>query len=100
MSTVVVSHKHNLTPEEAKSRLGAFEAEVAEKYGMRVEWSGLNAALKGTGVSGDVKVTDHDVTITVKLGLLVRAVVKPDKLEASLMKRMRAAFGDNTGSTA
>ena len=92
MSTVVVSEQHSLSPDDAKSRLAAFEAEIA-KYGMKVHWSGHNADLKGTGASGDVSVTDSNVTITVKLGMVAKmAGVKADKLEASLKKRLQAAL--------
>lgn len=93
MSTVVVSENHSLPPDEAKSRLASFEAEIA-KYGMTAHWNGLNADLKGTGASGDVKVTTASVTITVKLGMVAKlAGVKPDRLEASLKKRLQAALG-------
>ena len=92
MSTVVVKESHSLSPEEAKGRLAAFEEEISSKFGLKTKWAGLRADLKGTGVSGDVNVTDADVTITVKLGLMARAVVKPDKLKASIEKRLKAAL--------
>ena len=93
MSTVVVTENHSLSADEARSRLAAFEEEIA-KYGMKAHWSGNSADLKGTGASGDVKVTDSAVTITVKLGMVAKlAGVKPDKLEASLQKRLKAALG-------
>ncbi|MEM7676041.1 MAG: polyhydroxyalkanoic acid system family protein [Myxococcota bacterium] len=92
MSTVVVTEAHSLDPEEAKKRLASFEAEIA-KYGMKAHWSGLSADLKGTGASGDVKVTGSAVTITVKLGMVAKmAGVKPDKLEVSLQKRLKEAL--------
>lgn len=92
MSTVVVTESHALPPEEAKTRLASFEQEIA-KYGMKVHWAGLAADLTGTGASGDVKVTDSAVTITVKLGMVAKlAGVKADKLQASLQKRLKAAL--------
>ena len=92
MSTVVVKESHNLPADEAKARLSSFEEEIA-KYGMKAHWSGHNAELKGTGASGSVAVTTSDVTITVKLGMVAKlAGVKPDKLEASLQKRLKAAL--------
>ena len=92
MSTVVVTENHSLEPDEAKSRLAAFEEEIA-KYGMKAHWSGLKADLKGTGASGGVDVTSSAVIITVKLGMVAKlAGVKPDKLKASLEKRLKAAL--------
>ena len=93
MSTVVVTEAHSLAPEEAKSRLATFEEEIGSKYGLKVHWNGLKAALKGVGASGDVDVTSSAVTITVKLGMVARmAGVKAEMVEASVKKRLKAAL--------
>ena len=92
MSTIVVTEKHALSVDEVKQRLTAFEQDIG-KYGMKLAWSGSNAELKGTGASGDVKVTDGDVKVTVKLGMMAKmAGVKPDLLSKSIEKRLKSAL--------
>ena len=98
MSTIVVTESHSKSIEDARSSLGAFEGDIA-KYGMKLIWSGATAELKGTGASGDVKVTDSQVTVTVKLGMMAKmAGVKPDLLEKSIAKRLKAALSEESSS--
>lgn len=93
MSDVVVTEAHSLPLDDVKGRLGAFEQDIS-KYGMKLEWSGNEAKLKGVGASGGVKVTDKDVTVTVKLGMMAKAAgIKADKLSGSIQKRLKAALG-------
>lgn len=92
MADVKVTEAHSLPVDEVKSRLGAFEQDIS-KYGMKLEWSGAEAKLKGVGASGDVKVTGSDVTVTVKLGMMAKAAgINPEKLSASIAKRLKAAI--------
>lgn len=96
MSTVTVNERHELGIEGAKKALSQFEGDIA-KYGIKIVWAGAQAELKGTGASGDVKVTENSVTVVVKLGLVAKmAGVQPEKLQASIEKRLRSAL---TGPT-
>ncbi|MCK6549389.1 polyhydroxyalkanoic acid system family protein [Myxococcota bacterium] len=99
MSTVTVTEPHSLGVDAAKKALSTFESDIA-KYGMKLVWSGSNAELKGTGASGDVKVTATSVTVVVKLGMLAKAAgVKPDMLQGSIQKRLKSALsGGSTGT--
>lgn len=90
MSTITVKESHSLSIEQLKSKLKPFEDEIANRFGMKIKWSGDRADLKGTGASGEVKVTNSDVTITVKLGMLAKAAgVKADLVEQSISKRLK-----------
>jgi putative polyhydroxyalkanoate system protein len=92
MSTVNVKQTHGLGVEGAKKALSTFETDLA-KYGMKLVWRGDAAELKGTGASGDVKVTSADVTVSVKLGMMAKmAGVDADKLSRSIEKRLKAAL--------
>ncbi len=94
MSTIKVSQPHSLSKDDAKSRLDVFEQQLG-KYGVKLDWKGFQAAIKGTGVSGDAEVLDNLVSITIKLGFLAKAAgVDAGKLEGSLRKRLTAAFAD------
>lgn len=92
MSDVIVEQKHSLSIEEAKQRIAGFE-EMMSKYGVKADWKGASASLKGTGVSGGIDVTTTAVKVTVKLGLMAKAVgVDGTKLKGSIEKRLKAAF--------
>ncbi len=92
MSDVVVTQAHNLGVAGAREKVGAFE-EMMKKYGVKAEWNGSRAELKGTGVSGDIVVTDTQVKITIKLGMMARAIgVDGDRLKASIEKRLGPAL--------
>jgi putative polyhydroxyalkanoate system protein len=95
MSEVRISQPHNVSADEARRRVQSFE-EMLRKYGVSAAWSGNQATLKGTGVSGSIAVQPRSVDIVVKLGMMARAIgVDPVRLEASIKKRLGAAFDDN-----
>ena len=78
--------------DDAKRALDSFALDIA-KFGMKLEWSGLKAVLKGTGASGDVCVEADKVVVTVKLGMLAKAAgVKADRLEGSIGRRLASAL--------
>lgn len=92
MADVRVTEPHDTTPADARSRISDFE-DMMSKYGVKAKWKGNSAKLKGTGVSGSIDVTDDDVTVVVKLGMLAKAAgIDPQKLENSIRKRLKAAF--------
>lgn len=93
MSTILVRQAHKLSVEDAKKALGGFESDLAQK-GVKLVWSGANAEIKGTGVSGGVKVSTSEVSVEVKLGMLAKAAgVKADLLQKSIEKRLSQALG-------
>lgn len=91
MSVIKVSEPHNTTAADAVGKISAFE-EMMKKYGVKSNWSGTSAKLKGTGVSGAINVDDTHCNVEVKLGMLARRMVDPVRLEASIRKRLKAAF--------
>lgn len=92
MSDVRVSQPHTVSVEDARARIQGFE-EMMQKYGVTATWTGNQAALKGTGVSGSIVIQPRSVDVLVKLGMMARAFgVDPVKLEASIKKRLQAAF--------
>jgi len=72
MSELKIDRAHRLGVSEAKQRFAGVEAKLKEAYGVTLVWQGARATVKGTGVSGDVLVTDGAISINLKLGLLVR----------------------------
>ena len=94
MATLNISEPHQLSPENAREKIKSFE-EMLAKYRVKVKWKGDQADLKGTGVSGTIDVSSSDVKVVLKLGMLAKAAgIDPTRLEASIRKRLVAAFGD------
>jgi putative polyhydroxyalkanoate system protein len=94
MSTIDIRHRHTFSAADSRPRIAQFE-ETLQKYGARLDWRGNVAEIKGTGVSGDVRLEDKQVSITVKLGMLAKAVgIDAARLEASIRKRIEAAFAE------
>ena len=92
MSDIVVRQDHALSPEEAKSRISGLE-EMMGKYGVQAEWAGNHAELKGMAISGSIEVSDAEVVVSIKLGMMAKAVgVDPDRLKASIEKRLGPAL--------
>ena len=92
MSDVRVTEPHHTTPEDARQKVNGFE-EMMRKYGVRADWTGSKAELKGTGVSGSINIDATHCHVHVKLGMMARAMgVDPVKLEGSIRKRLKAAF--------
>lgn len=92
MADVTVNQSHNVSPAEARQRLGAFE-DMMGKYGVSAKWKGDSAKLKGLGVSGGIDVTSSEVKVVVKLGMMAKAAgVDAGRLTNSIAKRLKAAF--------
>ena len=95
MSTIRVVQPHQQDRQQAKQSFGSFE-EMMGKYGVKLKWKGDKASIKGLGVSGDVDVSDQAITVTLKLGMMAKAAgVDATRLEASIRKRLTAAFASN-----
>lgn len=94
MADIQVTEPHNGTPAEAIEKLGAFE-EMLSKYGVKPKWSGQQAKIKAIGVSGQINVTKTDVAVELNLGRMAKmAGIDPARLENSIRKRLKAAFGN------
>lgn len=92
MADVKVVKAHSLSPAEAQQRMQSFE-DTMSKYGVKAKWKGNHADLKGVGVSGSIDVSDKDVTVVVKLGMLAKAAgIDADRLGKSIEKRLDSAF--------
>ena len=92
MATISITETHTLDKETAKSRVSVFE-EMLGKFGVKLGWTGDKATFKGIGVSGSIVVSDDNVTIEIKLGMMAKAAgVDGDRLKSSISRRLREAF--------
>ena len=92
MADVRITQSHTVNLDDAKQKLGGFE-DMMKKYGVSAKWSGSHANLKGTGVKGAIDITDSDVRVELKLGMLAKAAgIDPDRLSKSIGRRLKEAF--------
>ncbi len=92
MSKVVVQQNHSLNPDEAISKIAGFQ-EMMGKYGVKAKWKGHHADLRGLGVSGTIDVTNTEVVVTLKLGMMAKAAgVDANRLKNSIEKRLGPAL--------
>ena len=94
MAEIKVVEPHGTNVDDAIGRIAPFE-DMMKKYGVKIDWSGAKANIKGMGVSGDIAVDDTPASVRIKLGMMARAAgVDPKRLEASIKKRLAAAFSE------
>jgi len=92
MSTININEPHTLGTAGAREAIASFE-EMMKKYGISADWSGNSAKLKGAAAKGSIDVSDSAVDVVIKLGMAAKMFgVNPERLEASIRKRLRAAF--------
>ncbi len=95
MAMISVHHAHNLSREEARARVDAFEHKMSQ-YGIKLDWNAdsSRAEIKNLFVKGHAELGDGCVLIELKLGLLARSQVDPEQLETAIRRRLDAAFSD------
>ena len=93
MSTVEVEESHALSIPDAKKAVDVFAADQISKFGLKLDWKGDRADIKGAAASGEVVVTASKVKITVKLGMMAKmAGIDAGRLEGSIRKRLQTAL--------
>lgn len=91
MSTINVVETHQKSTDDIKSGLSQFE-EMFSKYGVKLSWNGSEANLTGP-VTGSISIRASELEVTIKLGMMAKMVgIDPQRLEASIRKRLRAAL--------
>ncbi len=100
MGTINIRQEHNLSVEEARGRLAAFEEQMG-KYGAKLVWKGSRAEVSGIGVSGSAVISEDTVELTIKLGMLARAAgIDEDRLRGSIERRLVIALAENDDGSA
>lgn len=72
MSEINIERNHELGRVEARRRLLEMEEKLKERYGVKLSWNGDLAEVKGTGVTGSIDISEANIAIKLKLGLMVR----------------------------
>ena len=90
MAAIEISRDHTLGADEATRRIQTIEPDLQSKYGVKLSWRSGGADLKGKGVSGQVKLTEDHLRLSLDLGLLLRPMA--GKIKAAIERKLDAAL--------
>lgn len=82
MPTVKMHKKLNMSNEEALQKVEEAAEQLAEKYGLSINWLDNHASIRGPSVTGSVKVEDSEMDLQLELGML--AAPFKGKIEAAV----------------
>ncbi|HVG04739.1 MAG TPA: polyhydroxyalkanoic acid system family protein [Burkholderiaceae bacterium] len=73
MSDIKLVRPHSLPLEKAKALTQKTADALAREYDLESEWQGNTLRFHRSGVDGQMQVTDSEIRLDVKLGLLLKA---------------------------
>lgn len=82
MPTVSMQKNLNMSNEAALLKVEEAAEQLAEKYGLMINWVGNQASIRGPSVDGSVVVADGVMDLRLELGLL--AAPFKGKIEAAV----------------
>ena len=72
-----IRRSHNLGLEEARNRADLIAADLQQQFSMRSKWHGDALHVQGNGVSGQLKVDEHNIELDVRLGFALKLMEGP-----------------------
>jgi len=72
MSDILVTHEHNMNHTDARKLAAELATELADRHHLSHHIQGDTIHFEGIGVHGQIDVHDSDISISAKLGWLVR----------------------------
>lgn len=74
MSQIHINREHPFNIEEARERVEVLRGKLKDKLGINSQWQGNELSFKGSGTTGKITVTESDIDVRIKLGLLMGAL--------------------------
>lgn len=71
MPTIDIQRDHALGIEQARAVVDGIAQRMVEKFGMHTAWDGDTLVFRYSGIQGTIQVTDHDLRMQARLGLLL-----------------------------
>ena len=72
MSTIALSQRHSKDPEQVREMLRQLAEKLDQRYDLKSRWvNDSQLELKRSGVSGQLTLTDSEVQVNIKLGMLM-----------------------------
>ena len=73
MADISLSRRHALGLEGARRAADGVAQRLSSEYGVRSAWDGDVLAVRGRGVTGELRVSERDVFVSARLGAFARA---------------------------
>ena len=91
MAHIDIQKDHDLGTDAAREKVTTIEPKLKEKFGVTLAWRGNEADVKGTGVSGLVRIEAQRLSLKLTLGLMLRPLTGKirDAISDSLDKALR-----------
>lgn len=74
MSQIHINREHPFSIAEARERVEGLRSKLKAKLGINSQWQGDELLFKGSGATGKITVTEQDIDVKIKLGLLMSAL--------------------------
>lgn len=74
MSDIYVRKPHQLDYDDAHELMDSVAAELADKLSISYQKDGDTLTFKRTGASGKIQLTDTEIVVEAKLGLMLKAL--------------------------
>lgn len=94
MPDISIVQSHRLSPAEARAAAQQVAGQLAEEYGMALEWIGDVLRFSRAGVSGALTLSGSEARIDISLGLLFKAFAPT--IEQKVGTKMKKVFGAET----
>ena len=72
MSTIKITHPHQLDDDALKIELNKLTTDMKQRYGVSAQWQNDQLIdISASGVSGQVSINDQSITINLKLNMML-----------------------------
>jgi len=78
-----LERNHDLGIDEAKQRVDRIRSDIETQYGLSGNWNGDTLKFFGTGVNGNIVVSEQRVLVEVRLGFAMMLLERPIKSHIS-----------------
>ncbi len=93
MSVINIERHHSLSFEELTSRVNEIVKKLETKLDIRSEWEDKNTlSFRRKGANGSIELSEHSISITVRLGIMFRAL--KSVVESELEKVVEAQIAN------
>jgi len=90
MADIDIHRVHNLGLKAARTAADRMAEHLGKKFGLTGEWEGNVLAFERPGVTGSLAVTDKDISLSVSLGFLLKAM--KGSIEAAIVHELDSLF--------
>lgn len=91
MPNIDIEQAHHMDLAQARATVQDIAAAMHDKLGVTHDWQGDVLHFAGTGVNGTIAVTERNVRVAARLGLLLGPL--KERIEQDIRQRLARHFG-------